>query len=387
MELMDKFVFRRTPKLRFGRGVLAEIGVELKALGVAKPLVVTDEGLKKAGVLDLVTKELDAAGVPYATYTGVVANPRNSTVAAAVEEYGKNGCDGLVSVGGGSSMDVAKSVGVVVANGGDIMDYEGAEMFSNPPPAHLCIPTTVGTGAEATVFAVIVDPDRHYKATIASPLMTPEAALLDPVLVENLPQAIAASTGLDAMIHAIECYTNIISNPLVDTLALGAIGLISDNLRPMVAEPKKHPDACFNMLVASTMAGMAFTNTRLGIVHSMSHPLSGFYDIPHGVANSILLPVIMEFNLMGCIDKMIDIAITMGENLEGLTEMEAARQAVVAVRQLMDDVGIPPRLRDVGCKDDQFDIMARDAMLSGNLAVNPRYCTAEIMVELYKQAF
>ncbi|MGH2354571.1 MAG: iron-containing alcohol dehydrogenase, partial [Chloroflexota bacterium] len=326
----------------------------------------------------------------------VEPDPSIEIVERALDAYGSNGCDLLVAVGGGSSMDTAKACAILATNPGKLRSYEGWEKFQEPPAPLFAAPTTVGTASEVTPFVVITDPEAKFKFTIGSPLAAPRIAFLDPLLVLGLPANVTAATGMDALTHAIESYTSLLSNPISAGLALHAIRLISANLRAGVAN--SHNLAAMSaLLVGANVAGLAFSNTRLGNVHAMAHPLGAFWKIPHGVANALMLPHVMEFNALACPQKMIEVAQAMGEPPETLglggrdggavTEYEAGLKAAAAVRRLEQDIGIPARLSDLGVDKSSIPEMAADAMKSANIAINPRKTTINELIGLLERAY
>ena len=385
MDLSRTFTWEMPAKLVVGPGCARTAGQELKKLGGSKALLVTDKGVEGAGILAGVVEGLTSAGIGHVVYSGVEPNPSIRCVEEAVALFKAEGCDCLLAVGGGSSMDTAKAAGAVMAHPGmEIRDMEGTGKLSNPIAPYIAIPTTCGTGAEATWAAVITDTERHYKMPIMSMHQVPKVALIDGNLLTKLPGKVVASTGMDAFCHAAESYTNLNTNPISDALDLKAISMISDWLRPAVAN--QNLEAMSNMVLASTIAGMGFTNTRLTIVHAMSHPVSGFYGVPHGVANAVLLPLIMDFNLIGNAQRFADIAEAMGEDTVGLTTMEAARLAPRAVRELSKDVGIPETFGELGVTYEHLDAMIEDTFKSGNIAVNPVKVTREAVESIYRKA-
>lgn len=384
MDLTRAFTFESPNRIVFGVNASKMVAEEAKKLKVSKALLISDEGLKKAGAVDEITSVLEKGGVSYAVFTDVEGNPSTTTVEKALQVYQTEGCDGLIGLGGGSSLDVAKAAGILATNGGSIKSYEGRDKFKSPLPPLLAIPTTCGTGSEATIFVVITDTERKYKMTIVSCLVLPNVAIVDPALLVNLPSRLVAATGIDALTHAIESYTNLAAEPMSDALNIYAIKLIAENLRPAVANASI--EALSGMALGSLMAGVAFSNTRVGIAHAMAHPLGGYANVHHGVANAILLPHVMEFNLIGNTQKFVDIAEAMGENVAGLSSMEAARRAVEAVKSLNEDVGVPLTLSEVGVREEMLEPMIGDAMLSGNLQVNPRRTTKEDMMAIFRRA-
>ncbi len=384
MDLRRIYTWEMPARLVFGPEAAKRAGVELRGLGGTKVLVVTDKGIVKAGLLEGILESLQKAELPYAIYDEVEPNPSIGCVEKAVALYRSAGCDCLLAVGGGSSMDTAKATGVLATNPGTILDYEGVGKVKNPLPPFIAVPTTCGTGAEVTYFAVITDPARKFKMAVASVLEVPKVALIDPLLLVKLPGPVVASTGMDALCHAVESYTNLNVQPISDALDLHAIKLIGEHLRPAVANGNLNSIA--HMVLASTIAGMGFTNTRLTIVHAMSHTLGGHANVAHGVANAILLPYVMEFNLIGAPERFADIARALGEDTTGLTTMQAAELSVEAVRKLSIDIGIPQTMREVGITEEMIPALADDSMLSGNIPLNPRRVTRDDIVAIFKRA-
>lgn len=376
------FKYSPSGSVLFGNGVVAEIGREVIKLQAKKVLVVTDQGIVKAGLLTKVLEPLKVEDINFSVFDECEANPSIETV-EKVAGLGRE-VDVFIGIGGGSSIDVAKAASILITNGGKIQDYEGINLVKIPPIPVIAVPTTAGTGAEVTPFAVITDKTRHWKMAIGSPYNIPSLAICDPELTITLPPFLTASTGMDALTHAIEGFVSLANNSVSEALAFKAIELISGNLREAVAKGDANIDARYNMMLGSTMAAMAFTNTILGIAHSMAHPLGGVFNIPHGVANAIVLPVVMEFNLIGNPEKFVKVAVAMGENVEGLNKMEAATRSVKAVRELSQDVGIP-RLGELGVKESDIPILAEEAMKGGDRWTNPRNTTLQDFIGLYKK--
>jgi len=379
------FTFAHATDVTFGPGSLARLPQVISGFA-ERVLLISDPGVAAAGILDKVGSQVQAAGRRAETFTQVEPNPSVETVERAVAVYKKSGSAWVMAVGGGSAMDVGKAVALLAVHPGPIRKYEGVGNVPGPVAPLVCVPTTSGTGSEVTIFSVITDRQRKFKMPIGSTHLLPTAAVCDPELTVTMPQTITAATGMDALTHAVECYTNTAYHPISKTLALEAIRLIGLHLRRAYASGGDL-DARAQMLLASTMAAMAFTRTRLGNVHAMSHPVGAYFDVPHGVANALLLPYIMDWNLPGCLDTFPRVARALGETTDGLSPRAAADVAVDAVRQLSRDLGIPERLRDVGVTRDAIPAMAADAMKSGNVAVNPRATTYEEMVGLFEQAW
>ncbi len=384
MKSFKPFTFTAPTQIVFGAGVSQQAGQRAVRLGMSKALLVTDGGLVKTGIPQKIAASLEQAGIEHVLFSDVQSNPTTDQVAAGLEAYREGKCDGLVAVGGGSSIDVAKAVGILATNGGQIVDYEAPAKVEKPIPPLIAIPTTCGTGSEVTVFVVITDEARHYKLTVVSRRVIPKMALVDPDLLASLPAWLLAATGVDALTHAIESYTNLVVDPLSEALDLRAIELVAEHLRPAVANGDPH--ALASMALASTTAGIGLSNARQGLCHAMAHPVSGYAGVHHGVANAILLPHVMAFNVIGNPGKYATIAAVMGEPIEGLSLMDAAEYSVTAVQRLTSDVNIPQTLRDVGVTDEMIEPMAQDAIRSGNVKINPRRATLEDVIAIYRQA-
>ena len=367
-----------------GAGAVARVPALLPD-GV-KVLVVSDRGLADAGVLGRVTGVLDDAGVPHEVFTDVVGNPVARNVTAGARVYRTADCRAILGVGGGSPMDVAKMIGVLVSHPGRIDQYLGAPgRITGDVPPIVCVATTYGTGSEVTPFAVLTNPKTKNKDPVISWKIAPRAAVLDPELCVALPASVGGPTGMDALTHAIESFTNLMAAPISDALALSAIELVGQHLRTACANDHE-VEATEQMLLASCMAGMAFAQTRLGNVHAMSHPVGAQFGVHHGVANAVLLPHVMEYNLQARLVKFARIAEALGQDTDGLSDDDAARLAVEQVRQLNDDLGIPGGLGAVGVKAAGVRALAKAAMQSGNVAVNPRKTTPQDMEALFRAA-
>ena len=298
----------------------------------------------------------------------------------------ENGCDSIISLGGGSSHDCAKAIALVASNGGNIRDYEGVDRSSNPLCPMIAVNTTAGTASEITRFCIITDTSRHVKMAIVDWRVTPQIAINDPNLMVGMPPALTAATGMDALTHAIEAYVSTNANPLTDAAALMSITMITQYLPKAVANGV-YMKARDKMAYGQYLAGIAFNNASLGYVHAMAHQLGGMYNLPHGVCNAILLPHVEEFNLIGNANRFRDIAKAMGEITENLSTMDAARKAIAAIRQLSSQVGIPERLRDLGVKEEDFPVMAENAMKDVCSVTNPRKATKEQIIGIFKAAY
>jgi len=368
-----------------GVGAAKDAGTQAKALGATNLLIVTDAGLAKLGVADQIKQLIVDAGLKAVIYSGAEPNPTDKNVRDGVKAYKDNKCDGLVSLGGGSSHDCGKGIGLMIANGGDIRDFEGVNKSTKPMPPFLAINTTAGTASEMTRFCIITNSDTHVKMAIVDWRVTPNVAIDDPLLMVGMPPALTAATGMDALTHAVEAYVSTISTPITDACALMAIKLIADWLRPAVANGTNLV-ARDKMAYAEYLAGMAFNNASLGYVHSMAHQLGGFYNLPHGVCNAILLPEVCAYNKIACPDRFADIAKAMGESVEGLAPVDAADVAIAAIRKLSKDVGIPAGLAELGVKEADFEVMATNAKKDACQLTNPRLANLQQVVGIFAAA-
>ncbi|MDM5338550.1 iron-containing alcohol dehydrogenase [Fictibacillus enclensis] len=369
----------------FGEGSVQKLSGVLTSQQFTKLAVICDEGVRNAGLLDDVLAQIEVDGASYSIFSDVEPNPSSRTVQKGQRFLSDSGADAIIAVGGGSPLDTAKAVAVVATNPGDISQYEGVDQFVNEPIPLIAIPTTSGTGSEVTNNTVITDLDRQYKFTVISRKLSPRWAIVDPLLTLTLPRHLTASTGLDALVHAIESYLSTASTPLTEALALEAIRVISGNLRQAVYNGDNRK-ARTDMLYGSLVAGLAFNHTRLGNVHAMSHPLSAMYQVPHGIANSILLPHVMEFNRLAVPEKFVQIAKAMGEvNDESKSMLELSKESVKAVQRLAADIGIPETFEEFNVREESLLPMAKDAMKSGNILVNPRKTTIKDILDLYRK--
>ncbi|WP_028579000.1 iron-containing alcohol dehydrogenase [Desulfogranum japonicum] len=374
-----------------GIGAAKEIPGKIKALGGSKPLVVTDKGITGAGITKQITDLLEAAGMPCVVYDETIPNPTDKNVHDGVDIYKAEGCDSLITLGGGSSHDCGKGIGLVVANGGKIHDFEGVDQSTKPMPPYVAVNTTAGTASEMTRFCIITDTSRKVKMAIVDWRVTPGVALDDPLLMMGMPPALTAATGMDALTHAVEAYVSTIATPMTDSAAEKAIELIATHLRPAVANGQDIV-AREGMCYAQYLAGMAFNNASLGHVHAMAHQLGGFYDLPHGECNAILLPHVERFNLIAKMDRFAKIAQLMGENTEGLSTRDAAELALTAIQNLSKDIGIPAGLIELGkrygkeVKAEDIDTMTANAQKDACGLTNPRTPKDMDVAAIYKAA-
>jgi alcohol dehydrogenase class IV len=379
--------FKTVGKIVFGPGAAETVGDELKALGAKCVTVITDPGIEKAGILDMVRKTVEKAGLACMTFTGVEPDPRIEIVAYAVEKAKRGNCDAILGVGGGSSMDIAKASAVMMTNPGKIDDYVGVGKVSNPLPPVILVPTTAGTGSEVTSIAVLSDTVNNVKKGVVSDYMYARAAVLDPMLTVGLPSHITASTGLDALTHAIESYTGARATFITETLAIEAIRIIAENLRLAYANGSNLM-ARSNMLKGSLLAGMAFSNTQTAAAHACALAIGGRFHLPHGVATSLMLPAVMEFNMVGCPDKFAAIAEAFGEDTTLMSPMEGAELAIKSVKRLIEDIGFKMGLRNYGIPESAIPDLARGAMVAARLwENNPRSAALEQVEEMFRKAY
>ena len=383
---MDSFSFTIPQNIKFGAGTLDLLPDLAKELGKSKGYIISGPHLNKIGMVAKCRKALKNAGMESECFTETEGNPSTDTVVKATEGFKKSKADFIVAFGGGSPLDVAKAVAVLATYGGNIVDYEGADKVMGPVVPMIAIPTTAGTGSEVTAFSVITDHSRNYKLTVVSNYLLPAYVILDPDLIATVPANTAAACGIDAMVHALEAYISKAASPFSDIFAREALRLIGGSIRDYVAD-RSNPAACESMTVGSLFAGIAFSHARLGNVHAMSHPVSAYFDVPHGVAHAILLPTVVDFNkdaadpekyryIYGCISK------DMGADINFTPDMLATE-----IRMLNYELGILPTLSDIGVTSDKFEQMADDAMKSGNIQCNPQFTMKNDILKLYEQAF
>ena len=370
----------------FGAGAISEIVTEVNKRGFKKALIVTDPDLVKFNVTANVTKLLDGAGFPYEVFSEVKANPTVKVVKAGIEAFKAAGADCLIAVGGGSSMDTAKAIGIIIANPeySDVTSLEGVADTKNPCIPIIAVPTTAGTAAEVTINYVITDEDNKRKFVCVDPHDIPIVAVVDSQMMSSMPKGLTAATGMDALTHAIEGYTTLAAWELTDMMHLKAIEIIARSLRKAVAND---PEGREDMALGQYVAGMGFSNVGLGVVHGMAHPLGAFYDTPHGIANAVLLPYVMEYNAPCTGEKFKYIAEAMGVDTAGMSPDEYRAAAVGAVRQLSKDIGIPEKLHEIGVKEEDLQALSESAFADVCTGGNPRPCTVESILEIYKTAF
>ncbi|NWF80672.1 MAG: iron-containing alcohol dehydrogenase [Chloroflexi bacterium] len=373
------------PEIVVGCGVLEQAGKAARRLGATRVLVVSDPGVIAAGWLEQMLPVIEHEGLDFAIWTGVTPNPKDYEVEAGAAFYRAQHCDGLVVLGGGSCIDAAKGIAVLSTNGGRIHDYEGIDRITRPLPPLVAIPTTAGTGADVSQFAVITDSDRRVKMTLISKSLVPDISLTDPLLLTTKDAWLTASTGMDALTHGIESYVSLAATFLTEVHSLRAISLAVAGLRRSVAS-QSDLEAKELMARSSLHAGMAFSNAILGATHAMAHQVGGLLDQPHGELNAILLPTVMTYNLPACPERYATIAEAMGLPVAGLTPLEAGALAIEAVRALVADVGLSKRLADLGVKECDLPTLSANAMHDACMATNPREATVEAVMELFYTA-
>ncbi len=381
--------FRTAKIIITGSGSSKQVGEECQKLNLKKALLVTDQNLVKLGIVDGVLESLQRSGVPYAIYDGANTEPIAEYVQEGLEAFRGNGCDCLIAVGGGSPMDTAKAISVMANNAGSIEDYMGLGKIPEKGRPVIAVPTTAGTGSEVTPFTIITDTRRDVKMLIGSPHLIPELAIVDPQLTTSLPSDITAATGIDALTHAIEAYVSVKAQSISDLFCLAAIELIGGNLQKAWADGK-NLEAREKTMMGALLAGIAFSNSSVALVHGMARPIGAYFHVRHGASNAALLGTVMEFSLEGNPTRYARIAEAMGADINGLSELEAAKRGAQAVNKLIKDIQIPS-LRELGMEKEKLDQLApkmsEDAIASGSPANNPRPASKEEIIELYKTAY
>jgi len=359
----------------------------IKEWKIDKLFVVADGVIVKTEIFASVEKILRDNNVPFDLFSEIEPEPSANTVEKAFTLYKKNQAPCVLAVGGGSTMDTGKGVGILAKNGGRIKDYEGIEKFKNAPVPLIAMPTTAGTGSEVSGSCTITDTDRGLKMSIRHASLNPaRIAILDPMALRTLPTAVACHAGVDAFVHAFESYISLNANPVTDAINLHSMELMSQNIRQFVAN-RGNLEAGLNMACASNLAGITFGQTGLGNVHCMARFIGALCHVSHGLSNAVCFPAAAEFNLLANPGKYARVAVAMGEDIRGLTEMEAARKAVDAVKRMCKDLGVPDRLRDVGATEDMLPKMARLSADAGYNKWNPRYTTYEDFLDLFRKAY
>ena len=384
--MLVAYQFQTPTKIISGIGSTAEIIKELNDLHAKMVLLITDPGLVQAGVAQQVVEMLKQAAVEVEIFDAVEPDP-SIQVATKAAEMAKNvKANVLIALGGGSAIDTAKSAALLVTNGGYLKDYAGVNKVVKPILPLIAVPTTAGTGSEVTIFAVMSDPEKQEKFTISSALIAPAVAVLDPLLTLKLPPSVTAFTGMDALTHAIEAFTSSIAQPATDALALSAIKLILKHL-PVAVGRGDNIMARDGMLQASLLAGIAFNNAFLGLAHAIASPLGGHFHVPHGLANAVMLPYVMEYNLPTAVRRYAEIGCALGLQAVGDTPRAVAEKTVAAITQLARDINIPEKLSNIGAKEELLPLVARDALKSIQLKFNVRNASEKEILALLQKAY
>ncbi|WP_415330033.1 L-threonine dehydrogenase [Clostridium perfringens] len=368
-----------------GADCLKDAGEQVAELGFKKALIVTDKVLGQIGIVKKVTDVLDNKNIEYVIYDETKPNPTVKNVNDGLALLKEKECDFVISLGGGSAHDCAKGIALLATNGGEIKDYEGVDKSKKPQLPMVGINTTAGTGSEMTLFAIITDEERHIKMALVDKHLTPIIAVNDPMLMLAMPKSLTAATGMDALTHAIEAYVSTSATPITDACAEKAIELISNYLVNAV-ENGEDVEARDMMAYAEYLAGMAFNNASLGYVHAMAHQLGGFYNLPHGVCNAILLPHVQEYNKATSASRLAKIAKIMGGNIEGLTDEQGADLCIDMIKSLSQTVGIPEGLGVLGVKESDFETLATNALNDACSLTNPRKGNLEEVIAIFKKA-
>lgn len=379
---LRKFV---APEFVYGIGALNLIGRYAKNFGAKKTLVVTDPGVIEAGWTEKALDSLDAAHIPWALFQDLTPNPKDYEVARGVESYRDNECDVIVAVGGGSPMDCAKAIGIASANGKDVLTFEGVDEVPMPGPPLICVPTTAGSSADVSQFAIIVDSLRKLKIAIISKTVVADVSLIDPETSTTMPAELTVATGVDALVHAMEAFVSNASSPVTDINALAAISLLTQNLIPAMECPK-NMEYRNNMMLGSLLAGMAFSNASLGLVHSMAHSLGGLLDVPHGICNAVLLDHVVDFNYQTEPERYDQIGRAMGLQLGGLN-MDGRKMALLnRIDEFRKSAGIETTIGALGVTKHDLRQLSINAYNDPCSATNPRHVSIEEVEELYEKA-
>ncbi len=379
---LRKFV---APETIFGVGAVDLAGQYASKFGISRPLVVTDPGIVTAGWADRVMRSLEAFDIVGVIFSDITPNPKAEEVMAGVAAYEAGSCDGIVAVGGGSPMDCAKGIGIVVSNGGHILDYEGVDKIIVPMPPLIGIPTTAGTSADISQFAIINDTRRKTKIAIISKTIIPDVALIDPQTLTTKSPYLIACTGMDAMVHAIEAFVSSAHSPMTDLHALEAIRLVHGSLLASLQHPDDMELKAKTML-GSMQAGLAFSNASLGAVHAMAHSLGGYKDLPHGECNALLLPHVIDFNFPAAPERFRVIAETMGLDARGMTTSEVRAWLLHSMMDMREAVGIREHLSTRGIRLDDIPVLSGKAVLDPCLATNPKNANKRDIQVIYEEA-
>lgn len=382
---MSKYFYMPSVSV-MGINCLKEVPNYIKENGLNRALIVTDKVLVQVGLVGKVTSILIENNIEYVIYSGTKPNPTVKNVNDGLDMLKEYECDFVISVGGGSPHDCAKGIALLATNGGEIKDYEGVNKSAKPQLPLIAINTTAGTASEMTIFSIITDEDRHIKMALVDKHMTPVMAVNDPVLMEAMPKSLTSATGMDALTHSIEAYVSTNATPVTDACAEKSIELISNYLKRAV-EDGSDMEARDMMAYAEFLAGMAFNNASLGYVHAMAHQLGGFYDLPHGVCNTVLLPHVQEFNSKVSAQRLKKVASLMSVDVSNMTDEQGANACIKAIKDLSKSIGIPSGLKELGAKEEDFSILAENALKDACGLTNPIKATHEDIVQIFKNAF
>lgn len=384
---MDRItLFRTTPRIVMGPGAIGQLGDEIRKMKAKKVLLVTDKGIVEAGLIKPALESLEKSEINHAVFDGVEPDPRYEIAADCVSMIRREKADLVIGLGGGSAIDIAKSAAIMAANEAPIAEYFGIDLIPKPGLPTVMVPTTAGTGSEVTPIAILSDEGEKLKKGIVSPYLFPSIAILDPELTLGLPPNITASTGMDALIHAIEAYTSVNATDMTDILAFRAMELVYHNIRTAYANGNNLP-ARSSMMEGSLLAGMAFANAGVTAVHAFAYPIGAEFHIPHGVANTLMLPHVMRFNLLGNLSKFADISEAFDLSIEGMDELQTAEMFVEAIERLAKDLRVPKNLSEFGISEKDVPVLAEGVMkVTRLLANNPRVINLEDAVEIYKAA-
>jgi alcohol dehydrogenase class IV len=385
MALNQPFEFFCPTKIIFEAGGAQKLGKTLKAQGWNNAFITADKGIVESGLVEKIVSTFKQEGMKYIVFSDFEANPTVQAIEKGSSVFKESECDVLIGIGGGSSMDTAKGIAILATNPGPLQDYEGPDKVPNPVPPIVAVPTTAGTGAEVTASTVLSDHARKYKLSIRSGHLIPVIALLDPSLLSSLPPKMIAATGMDALVHAIEAYISIWASPITEQLSLASIRTIAENLRLFYANPE-NIEAAGNMLIASTLAGMAFANARVGCIHALAHSLGGFYNMPHGLACTVLLSHAIEYNLISNPKKISNIASAMGADVKGLSPMEAAKLAVTEIEVLITSIDLPINFKELSVRKEDVPQIVEGALKTGIHVSSPRKIDREGLETILRAA-
>lgn len=379
---LRKFV---APEFVYGAGALTLIGRYAKNFGARKALVVTDPVLVRAGWVEKAISSLGAENIPSVVFQNITPNPKDHEVAAGVRFYQENGCNVIIAVGGGSPMDCAKGIGIAYSNGKNVLEFEGVDEVPMPGPPLICIPTTAGTSADVSQFSIITDTSRKVKIAIISKTVVPDVSLIDPEITTTMPSELTAATGMDALVHAVEAYVSNASSPVTDLTALAAIPLLVRNLIPAIENPQ-NIEYRNNMMMGSLLAGLAFSNASLGLVHAMAHSLGGLLDSPHGMCNALLLDHVVDFNYQVAPERYNQIGLAMGLKLDELGQADCREALLKGIARLREGAGIKTTIGALGVAPKDISQLAFNAFNDPCLATNPREASVQDIERLYEKA-